>query len=228
MKIIRLVVLLCIAILCVILLLIAKDINVDIDAQSVIEGLTINSKSNKYIVLIGDSMLNNYNYVQNSIPERLKIKTNNVLNVANDNSIINDCYAQLDKIPDNLNTSNTYVFISAGGNDILTTIEQLDKPGITAIFNKYITFIKKIKTKFPKVKLNVLNLYLPTSPQFKLYENTINIWNNLIQTHSKNIYNVIETNKLLIQETDFAFDIEPSDTGGEKIANAIYLTFQKG
>ena len=49
----------------------------------------------------------------------LKTYTNNVYNYAKNESTIHDLYLQLDKIPTNMNNSNTYIFISAGGNDIL-------------------------------------------------------------------------------------------------------------
>lgn len=194
------------------------------------EGLTVNGNGNgngNNIVLIGDSMLNNFNYVQQSIPELLKLKTPNVFNFAADGSTITDCYTQLDKMPVRLNTQNTYVFISAGGNDILNARGQLDNEAINNLFAKYITLIKSIKAKLPNVKINVLNLYLPTNPQYQSYTTSIELWNKLIQTNSSNVgqmYNVIDTNKLLTTATDFVYDIEPSELGGEKIASAIYLT----
>jgi lysophospholipase L1-like esterase len=189
----------------------------------VTEGLTGNSNN---IVLIGDSMLNNFNYVQQSIPEILKLKTPNVFNFAADGSTIADCYTQLDKIPIKLNTQNTYVFISAGGNDILNARGQLDNGAINTLFTKYITLIKSIKAKLPNVKINILNLYLPTNPQYQSYTTSIQLWNELIKTNSSKVgemYSIIDTNKLLTTATDFVYDIEPSETGGEKIATAIYL-----
>lgn len=187
------------------------------------EGLS----GNNNIVLIGDSMLNNFNYVHQSIPELLKLKTPNVFNFATDGSTIADCYTQLDKIPSKLNTQTTYVFISAGGNDILNARGQLDNDAIKQLFTKYSVLIKSIKTKLPSVKVNVLNLYLPANPQYQSYTTSINLWNKLIQTNSSKIgemYNVIDTNKLLTSATDFVYDIEPSESGGEKIATAIYLS----
>ena len=84
--------------------------------KSIKEGLT----NNNTIILMGDSILNNANYVPEgtSVYAFLKQKVSNVINVAKDGATINDLYTQLDKIPIELNNSQTYIFISAGGNNI--------------------------------------------------------------------------------------------------------------
>ena len=77
--------------------------------KSLKEGLT----NNDNIILIGDSILNNSNYVSEgkSVFDILKTKTNKVFNVAKDGATISDLYYQLDKIPLDLNMSETYFFI---------------------------------------------------------------------------------------------------------------------
>jgi hypothetical protein len=91
--------------------------------HSLKEGLTNNDK----VILMGDSVLNNSNYVplDKSVINILKTKTNNILNVAKDGATINDLYEQLDKIPMDFNRADTYVFISVGGNDILNEYHQI-------------------------------------------------------------------------------------------------------
>jgi hypothetical protein len=71
------------------------------------EGLT----NNDNIILMGDSVLNNSNYVSSgkSLYDILNIKMSKVLNVAKDESTINDLYGQLDKIPIELNKPETYI-----------------------------------------------------------------------------------------------------------------------
>ena len=80
--------------------------------KSLKEGLT----NNNNIILMGDSVLNNSNYVPEgkSVYDNLKTKLNNVLNLAKDGATINDLYLQLDKIPIELNSPETFIFISAG------------------------------------------------------------------------------------------------------------------
>jgi len=78
--------------------------------KTIREGLT----NNNTIILLGDSILNNSNYVSEgkSVYDILKTKTNNVYNFSKDGATINDLYSQLDKVPLDFNKSETYVFIS--------------------------------------------------------------------------------------------------------------------
>jgi len=186
------------------------------------EGLT----NNNTVILMGDSVLNNSNYVSSgkSVANMLKTKTNNILNVAKDGGTINDLYSQLDKIPIDLNEAETYVFISVGGNDILNKRSTAE---ITTLFNSYIEFLKAFRTKLGSTKLNIMNLYLPANPRYQSYKQLIDFWNNLINKYSNGVgemYNVIDLNSVLKSPNDFVYDIEPSEFASEKIANLIYLT----
>jgi hypothetical protein len=185
------------------------------------EGLT----NNDNIILIGDSVLNNSNYVSdgNSVYDILKTKTTNVFNYSKDGATINDCYEQLDKIPLELNQSNTCIFISAGGNNILTSRNKMTSENITKLFNDYGEFIKSVKTKLSNSKIYICNLYLPTNSRFQIYKQSIEQWNKLISQNSSE-YNVIDINSLLNTSEDFVYDIEPSEIGSKKIANIIYLS----
>jgi hypothetical protein len=194
--------------------------------KSIREGLT-NSNN---IILIGDSVLNNSSYVPEgaSVIDILKTKTSKVFNFSKDGATINDLYAQLDKIPQELNKSETHVFISAGGNDILNKRGQLDSSDIRELFNTYMVFVNALREKLGSVKINILNLYLPANPRYQSYKESIDQWNKLIKEYSNNIgemYNVVELNTLLTSSEDFIYDIEPSELGSKKIANAIYYAF---
>ena len=189
------------------------------------EGLTNNNR----IILMGDSVLNNSNYVSSgkSVENMLKTKTNNILNVSKDGSTINDLYSQLDKIPIGLDNAETYIFISAGGNDILNKRSSLTSAEITKLFNTYRDFFKAFRTKLGSAKLNIINLYLPANPRYQSYKTQIDFWNELINKYSNGVgemYNVIDLNSVLKSPNDFVYDIEPSELGSEKIANLIYLT----
>jgi hypothetical protein len=189
------------------------------------EGLT----NNDNIVLIGDSVLNNSNYVPSgkSVVDVLKSKTQNVFDFAKDGATISDCYGQLDKISTDLNKSETYVFISAGGNDILNKRGQLTSAEIRKLFNDYMDFIKALRVKFTTAKINILNLYIPANPRYQSYKSSIDQWNQLIKEYSSKIgemYNVINLDTLLTTTGDFVYDIEPSESASQKIANVIYLT----
>ena len=190
--------------------------------KSLKEGLT----NNNNIILMGDSVLNNSNYVPEgkSVYDNLKTRLNNVLNVAKDGATINDLYLQLEKIPIELNSSETFIFISAGGNNILNKQTNTD---INQLFNSYMDFFNALRVKLSNVKINIMNLYLPANPRFQSYKKTIDQWNNLINKNSSKVgemYNVVDLNSLLTNSSDFVYDIEPSESGSEKIANIIYLT----
>ena len=193
--------------------------------KSLKEGLT----NNNYLVLMGDSVLNNANYVSSgkSVFDILKTKTTNILNVAKDGAVINDLYNQLEQIPIDLNKEETYIFISAGGNNILDNHGKLDNSEIKQLFNSYMNFFKALRAKLGSAKINIMNLYLPANPRYKTYKQSIDKWNQLINQNSSKIgemYNVINLDTLLKTPEDFVYDIEPSEIASEKIANVIYLT----
>jgi len=193
--------------------------------KSIKEGLT----NNNTIILMGDSVLNNANYVPEgkSVYDSLKTKLSNVINVAKDGATISDLYGQLDKIPVDLNNSNTYIFISAGGNDILNKRTELSNTEISQLFDSYMEFLNALKTKLGSVNVNIMNLYLPANPRYQSYKTSINQWNQLIEASSSKIgetYNVIDLYTLLTNTNDFVYDIEPSESASDKIAYLIYLT----
>ena len=181
------------------------------------------------IILMGDSILNNSNYVQKgeSVFDLLKDKTNNVLMVAKDNATINDLYKQLDKLSYTLNNEDTFIFISAGGNNILNKTSAINNSEITKLFNNYINFINALRAKLPNVKINLLNLYLPANTRFQPFNEPIRKWNHMLEQNSDTIgqmYNVIDLYSLLNEPNDFVYGYEPSATASAKIANIIYLT----
>ena len=95
-------------------------------------------KSSKQFVLLGDSILNNENYVENgkSVTELFMERTDNkTICLAADDSKIIDVYNQLDKIPDDADTYRTTLFLSIGGNDILFHfVEQNNNKNLLAPF----------------------------------------------------------------------------------------------
>jgi len=178
---------------------------------------------------MGDSVLNNANYVPagNSVYDYLKKKLNKVINLAKDGATINDLYTQLDKIPVDLNNTDTYIFISAGGNDILNKRTELTTNEIRRLFDTYMDFLKALRVKLASTKINIINLYLPTNPRFQSYKTSIEQWNELINQYSDKIgemYNVVDLHSLLTTPEDFVYDIEPSESASNKIANLIALT----
>lgn len=180
------------------------------------------------VVLIGDSMLNNSAYVSanESIPDMLSkdLAGNTVYNFAKDEATINDCYTQLDKISTDLNTSNTFIVVSCGGNNILNDrkMGRDSKTFISNLFNEYSELLKSISTRASNASLHVLNLYTPVNSHYNSYHSSIDQWNQLLEENSSNLgYKIIKTNNLLVTNDDFTYNIEPSTKGGKKIVKEI-------
>ena len=206
-----------------------REINV------VIEEFYSNSNSNnnkETIVLLGDSILKNNSYVENGkeIDSLLTKKSDsNVFSFSEDGSTITDVYNQLEKIPLELNKKTTTIYLSIGGNDILS--QYVDKitdltnmTSLTIIFSKYVTLIESVKTRFHLCKIVLLDIYYPKSNIYRVYYLLIKKWNEMIYEYTNNTKNsilLLKISNILTQDNDFVFNIEPSTSGGEKIVNSI-------
>jgi len=115
-----------------------------------------------------------------------------------------------------LNSENTTLFISVGGNDILQMSNT--KASIKTLFESYKTLIKAIKTKLPLVNLIFLNIYQPIKASE--YSGKIQEWNTLLTTEY-GYFSILDLTQILYKPNDFTHDIEPSFIGGEKISNKI-------
>jgi len=193
--------------------------------KTVTEGLT----NNDNIFLIGDSVLNNSNYVgfNETVESNLKVISGggHIYNYAQDDATITSCYTQLEKIPIEFNTPNTYIFISAGGNNLLKEKTNLDTSIVTKLFNDYWNFIHSVKIKLPNVHIIILNMYLPFGSRYEIYKSSVEEWNKLIVANMDKDgvdYNIIDLYKALTTSEDFVYDIEPSPAASKKIAGAIY------
>jgi hypothetical protein len=175
------------------------------------------------IILLGDSILNNSKYVeeQDTVLFKLKEKFDNIHLYAEDGATIVDAYNQLDKIPDELNHNDSFVFISVGGNNILSSLFQ--DTDIDDVFSKYMSFVSSFKIKFNNItNIILLNLYYPLSKQYSKYQPVIKKWNELLdQNANKYGYKVLKIDELMINPTDFIYNIEPSGNGATKISHGI-------
>lgn len=188
--------------------------------------------NNKTYILMGDSILKNNAYVADgkSIETLITERNNKIYCFAEDNSKISDIFMQVNKLSLELDTSNTYIFLSAGGNNIIAHyIDQnhdiTDTSILNPMFSAYKNLIKSIQTRLPKAKIILLDIYYPNNLQYKQFRSIIKEWNDMIYEFSKksknNIYSVIKISNYLTQSEDFSFGIEPSSSGGKKIANLI-------
>jgi len=185
-------------------------------------------------VLLGDSILKNDAYVSDgkSVENLLVERTNNKTTcLAIDHSKIVDIYSQVDKIPEDLNSNSTTIFLSAGGNDILTHYvdqgnDSTDTSILGTMFGAYKKLTKSIKKKLPNANIVLLDIYYPNNMTYKQYHSIINSWNQMIYKYaSKNGFSVLKISGILTQPDDFSFGMEPSSIGSQKLVDTILLNY---
>jgi hypothetical protein len=202
--------------------------------SSFIESFSSN-KSSRSIVLLGDSILKNNSYVpdgkgvDNIIEERSDKNNINteLFSLAENNSKIVDVYSQINKIPLDINNKSTTIFLSSGGNDILSFyVDQHGDTSDTGFLNTmmaaYKKLVKSIQTRMDLCQIVLLDIYYPTSNQFAQYKPILEQWNGLIATYAReNSLGLLQISKVITSKDDFTLGIEPSEKGGQKIAQLI-------
>ena len=202
--------------------------------SSFIESFSSN-KSSRAIVLLGDSILKNNSYVpdgkavDNIIEERVLKNDKNIelYSLAENNSKIVDVYSQINKIPLDINNKSTTIFLSSGGNDILSFyVDQNGDTSDTGFLNTmlaaYKKLVKAIQTRVDLCQIVLLDVYYPTSNQFAQYKPILEEWNGLIADYAReNSLGLLQISQIVTSNDDFTLGIEPSEKGGEKIAQSI-------
>ena len=190
------------------------------------------NNNNRNIILLGDSILKNNAYVNNgkSIDTLIIERNESSLCFAEDHATIADIFTQVNKLPIKLNTPNTYIFLSAGGNNILSHyVDQnqdiTDTSILKPMFGAYKSLVKSIQNRLPQGKIILLDIYYPDNLTYKQFHSIIKEWNSMIYDFAdnpkNNIYAVIKISNYLTQNEDFSFGIEPSSSGGKKIVDLI-------
>ena len=193
------------------------------------------NKSSRAIVLLGDSILKNNSYVpdgkavDNILEERSLKNDKNIelYSLAENNSKIVDVYSQINKIPLSINNKSTIIFLSSGGNDILSFyVDQNGDTSDTGFLNTmlaaYKKLVKAIQTRVDLCQIVLLDVYYPTSNQFAQYKPILEEWNGLIADYAReNSFGLLQISQIVTSNDDFTLGIEPSEKGGEKIAQSI-------
>lgn len=185
-------------------------------------------------VLLGDSILKNDAYVSDgkSVEKLLIERTNNkTICLAIDHSKIIDVYSQINKIPEDLNSNYTTVFLSIGGNNILSHYfeqgnDTTDATILDIMFAAYKKLVKNINTNFPNVKLVLLDIYYPNNITYNQFHSIIQEWNQMLYKYAlNNDFNVLKISNILTQPDDFSFGIEPSAIGSQHLVDVIMATY---
>lgn len=182
---------------------------------------TTNISEDVKCILLGDSILNNKNYVPpgKSVYDLINNDIPTVM-YARDGDTVSDVYNQITLIPAEQNAEDIDILLSVGGNDFLG-----GRP-FPLVSKKYSELLKQIKHKMPDCKLYVLNLYYP--PTLTFFYKTIKKWNEFLDTLSSDGYvtGVVDISSMRNAEY-FTQKIEPSVTGGELIADLCVKTLQQ-
>ena len=189
----------------------------------------INGNENKTIVLLGDSILKNNSYVSNGkgVDNILEERNANVVSLAENNSKIIDVYSQIGKIPLDINNVSTSIFLSSGGNDILSFYvdqngDTTDTGFLNTMLAAYKKLVKSIQTRMNKCQIVLVDIYYPVSNPFAQYKPIIEQWNTLISNYAREkSLGLLQISQSVTSSEDFTLGIEPSEKGGEKIAQLI-------
>ena len=181
--------------------------------KNIIEALTNNIEAltnNVDVVLIGDSMLENSNYVQpnDTVGANIKNTHKKTTVLAKDESLVSDIKSQLNNLPKKLNNKNTYVFLSVGGNDLLEIYKYqnnniTDFSHIDNVFAKYKQLANFIKKKY-KFNIVLLTIYFPQDAMYLKFHEIIKKWNKkLLKFSEKNNFKFLDVGKVLNKKKTF-------------------------
>merc|ERR1711965_328280 len=130
---------------------------------NVIENMKNKNKEDYNLILLGDSILNNENYVSNrdTVYSNLKSQYKKCYIYAEDNAVINDINNQYDMIPKKLKNKDSIFVISVGGNDLLNSynylmINKKDNKYFDSIWNEYKKTIIDLNNSKNKSKIAIL------------------------------------------------------------------------
>ena len=150
------------------------------------------------IVLLGDSIFQNNNYVPKEksieylLKEHIPIQS---LVLAQDNATINLLYQQYKGMPISMNNKHTNLYISIGGNDLLNAYENNDTNDTTLfdmIWNLYKSNILNVST-ITQCNIILTDIYYITDSNYEKYIPIIKKWNaNLYQF--ANVLSALNTN----------------------------------
>lgn len=191
----------------------------------------------KHIVLLGDSIFDNKNYVKGGLdvvshlrrllPDEWKATLRAV-----DGSVVENVQRQALNLPDDA----THIFISAGGNNALwnADILRMKVTSSAEVFDRLADLANAFEQSYREMLQSVLSLNKPTTvctiyyPQMpEDFEQKISVaalasFNDVIIRQAfLASFPLIDLRLVCSDAADYANAIEPSEAGGGKIANTI-------
>jgi len=192
-----------------------------------------------HIVLLGDSIFDNASYVPKGrdvvthLRQKLDADSQATL-LAVDGATVDDMAAQVRHIPH----SATHLMLSAGGNDALQNLGVLNEQAqtVTDALSKLAMIRERFADSYRQLIHSLVELQKPLvvctiyhPPMFEelpqpVVATALSVFNDTILGIAfEESLSVIETRLLLNEESDFASIIEPSDSGGAKMAEALAI-----
>ena len=202
----------------------------------------------KNIVLLGDSILDNINYVSyrdgTCVTDQLKLKIlKQDLNYMVYNYAVDGytTYLLLRKKITELPKNTDYIVLSIGGNDGLESLSKFNNIKSFLPWNfikilyqtkkkfthQYTTILNKLTELYPNAKIITLTIYYPVFNYSKIIQFIsnigVNILSNVIINTSMKYDNtaIIDLRRVFNNHVDYANSIEPNVPGGDKIVNNI-------
>ncbi len=189
-----------------------------------------------HVVLFGDSIFDNGAYVSGGTPiiDQLRAKLPAGWHadlLARDGAIVNDVLCQLNKLP----SSATHVVISAGGNDALESTYLLREADRTAVqgFTDLAATQRQFLLGYQRMigevaamgKAAVVCTIYDSVPDLSPTEVALlSVFNDVIQREASRVgFPLIDLRLVCHERSDYSAvsPIEPSETGGFKIASTI-------
>ena len=189
------------------------------------------------VVLLGDSIFDNGVYVaggpdvRQQLEERLPQGWESTL-LAVDGDVTSDVHAQLERLP----SSATHLVISTGGNDALGLIDLLGQSANS--FSQVLAVLGEVAAQFRSTYHNLLaealsrqlptvlcTIYYPAfdDPDFQQVASAgLTFFNDVILLEaSQSLVPVLDLRSIFTEGHHYANPIEPSVSGGAKLADAI-------
>lgn len=189
-----------------------------------------------HAVLLGDSILDNGAYVAGGSPVVALLRARlsrewRVTLLAKDGSVLNDVARQLDQLPDNA----THLIVSAGGNDALeyTPLVNFPNPDSEALLEDFVAAQNRFASDYREMLHALATARLPVVmctvydavPGLKPIEKmALSLFNDVILRETARVgVPVLDLRLVCTESVDYAeiSPIEPSETGGAKIARAL-------
>lgn len=190
----------------------------------------------KHLVLLGDSVFDNALYTGDGpdVTSHLRMELPSswsVTKLAKDGSTTTDISSQLMRLPPSISN----IVVSVGGNDVLAEIDALSQPVSSighalieldfraAIFeDKYRDVMRAIKVLYPKFAIcTIYNGDLPIAIRASALA-ALKLFNDaIIRVAIELDLDVIDLRFVCAEPTDYVGHIEPSESGGRRIALAI-------